>query len=365
MDLASLSAVKNWLNISNSAQDANLQACLTAASIFFLRATGRGVRDWQNTTASPFNQSVAFTEVYDGQSGDKLFLPNFPINSVSLLQVNSVQIQPSTQVGLPGYVIDDQGRALAIRCGGGGASPQTFVYIATFGNGYTSGAGGGRYLQPFGGGPQSIAVDYMAGFNAVPVTNDLETVMPAWAATTAYTAGQVISDGTFQQQAATSGTSGGSAPSWASQTGGITTDGGSGLTWVNLGVTQAPYTVILQAEVAYLSDQGVKYFVGGASLVPVLVAPTAGQYFLVAPGQYLFNAADAGAKVLVAYTLAGTPADIVLAVVQLVSLNYKRRDWIGQRAVMMKDVGSTSYTLLMDPNIRETISNYTRSSFST
>jgi hypothetical protein len=83
MDLASLSAVKSWLNITGTAQDQNLQACLTAASIYFLRATGRGPRNWQNVTQSPFNQSVPYSEVYDGISGVKLFLRNFPINSVS------------------------------------------------------------------------------------------------------------------------------------------------------------------------------------------------------------------------------------------------------------------------------------------
>jgi hypothetical protein len=364
MDLASLSAVKNWLNISNSTQDANIQACLTAASIYFLRETGRGPRNWQNVTASPFNQSVPYTEVYDGQSGEKLFTRNFPVNSVSLLQVNNVVVQPSSGIGMPGYAIDDQGRSIAIRAGGGGASPQTFAYVATFGNGQTSGAGLGGYFRPFSGGPQCVALNYMAGFNALSATNDLETIMPAWVASTAYTAGQVISDGTFQQQAATSGTSAASAPSWASQSGGLTTDGTNGLTWVNLGTTQAPYTVQIQAEVAFLADQGVKYFIGGASLTPVLVAPNAGQYFLVSPGLYLFNSADAGAKVLMAYNLAGTPQDIVLAVIQLVSLNYKRRDWIGQRSIMMKDVGSTSYTLDIDPQIKEVISLYRRSSFS-
>jgi hypothetical protein len=364
MDLASLSAVKNWLNIGNTANDANLQACLTAASIFFLRQTGRGPRNWQNVIHSPFNESVAYNEVYDGQTGDKLFLRNFPINTVSLVQVGTVVIQPSQGPTLPGYVIDDQGRALAIRGGGGGASPQTFAYVATFGNGYTSGAGAGRFFRPWASGPQSILIDYMAGFNAVPIVNDLETITPAWIANTAYIAGQVLSDGTFLQQAASSGISGPVAPPWSSQNGQSTPDGTGGLVWVNTGIAQAPYTVNIQAEVAVLSDQGISFFIGGGTLTRVFVAPAAGQYFLIAPGRYLFNAIDMGKQILANYTLAGTPQDIVLAVIQLVSLNYKRRDWIGLRSVAMKDVGSTSYTLQLDPAIREVIGIYTRSSFS-
>jgi hypothetical protein len=366
MDLASLSAVKNWLNISGTSQDQNLQACLTAASIFFLRQTGRGPRNWQNATQSPFNQSVAYQEVYDGQSGNKLFLRNFPINSVASLNVGTIAVQPSTGVGLPGYVIDDQGRAIAIRAGGGGATPQTFAYVATFGNGYTAGAGAQGWFRPFGAGPQSIAVSYSAGFNESAVTGDLETITEAWTATHAYTTGDIVSDGTFLQQATNSGTSGTLAPPWSAQNAGTTLDGtgATQITWINLGVAQAPYTISISAEVAVLADGGVTYFSSGIPLDKVLISPSAGQYFLVAPGQYLFNAADAGTEVLVDYTLAGTPQDIVLAVIQLVSLNYKRRDWIGQRSVAMKDVGSTSYTLLMDPMIREVISQYTRSSFS-
>jgi hypothetical protein len=259
-------------------------------------------------------------------------------------------------------VIDDQGRAIVIRAGGGGMSPQTFAYVATFGNGYTSGAGYPYGYKPFATGPQSIAVDYMAGFQEQVITGDLETVTSAWVANTAYTAGQVISDGAFLQQATNSGTSGALAPPWSTQSQGTTLD--NQVTWLNTGIASAPYTISIQSEVAVLSDQGVSYFSSGTALTKVNISPNAGEYFLIAPGQYLFNAADAGQKMLVNYTLAGTPQDIVLAVIQLVSLNYKRRDWIGQRSVAMKDVGSTSYTLDIDPNIKAVISAYTRSSFS-
>ena len=364
MDLASLQACKNWLSITGSTQDANLQACLTAASIFFLRKTGRGPRNWQNVTQSPFNQSVAYTETYDGQSGVKLFLRNMPINSVSSLQVGGTAILASGGVGLPGYVIDDQGRALVMRSGGGGTSPQTFGYVARFGNGYTAGAGMPWAFGAWSSGPQSIAVSYMAGFNAVPVTDALANITGAWGANTAYATNAVVSDGVFVQVALSSGTSGSVAPTWSNKAQGTTVDGATGLVWQNTGILGQPNTINVQAEVAILSDQGVNYFSSGNPLTKVLISPAQGQYFLVAPGQYLFNVADVGSQMLINYTVAGTPQDIVLAVIQLVSLNYKRRDWIGMRSVAMKDVGSTSYTLDMDPNIKAVISEYTRSSFS-
>lgn len=366
MDLASLQAVKNWLNITSSTSDPNLQACLTAASIFFLRMTGRGPRNWQNVDMSPFNQSVSYTEVYDGISGQKLFLRNFPINSVTSLSIGATAIQPSTGVGLPGYVIDDQGRALAMRAGGGGMSPQTFAYVGRYGNAYTAGAGAAYSFAPFGAGPQSIQVAYKAGFNEVEVVGDLETIIGGWVADTAIATNAVISDGIWLQIAQNSGATGATAPPWSSLSGGTTLDGtgGTQITWLNSGIASAPNTVTITADVAVLADNGVSYFSSGDPLTKVLITPAEGQYFLVAPGVYLFNAADAGKEVLIDYTLAGTPADIVLAVIQLVSLNYKRRDWIGQRSVAMKDVGSTSYTLAMDPGIREVISLYTRTSFS-
>jgi hypothetical protein len=366
MDLASLSAVKSWLGITGTSQDSNLQACLTAASIYFLRCTGRGPRNWQNTTASPFNESVPYTEVYDGQSGVKLFLRNMPINVVTSLSVGGQAIQPSTGVTMPGYVIDDQGRALVQRAGGGGASPQTFAYVARFGNGYTAGSGAQLAFGAWNSGPQSIAVAYSAGFIGIPVVDSLQAPVAGWEANTAYATNTVISDGINLQRATNSGTSGTLAPPWGNNQGDATADGtgATQITWVNLGITQAPNTIVLESEVAILSDQGVKFFSDGTALTKVVIAPAEGEYMLVAPGIYLFNAADAGVEMLVSYTPAGTPQDIVLAVIQMVSLNYKRRDWIGQRSVAMKDVGSTSYTLALDPQITAVISAYTRSSFS-
>lgn len=362
MDLCSLSAVKSWLGITGSTQDNNLQACLTAASIFFLRYTGRGPRNWQNVTKNPFNEPVTYLETYDGISGNKLWLRNFPVNSISSLVVGGYTVPQSTGPALPGWVVDDQGRAVAIRNGGGGASPQTFQYVGRFGNGYQAGAGGGGCWAPFGSGPQSIQVDYIAGFSTIAFTDDLETILAGWEASTAYVTGDQISDGTYIQQALNSGTSGTIDPPWA-ETAGINTLDGTGATqikWKNTGIAASPNTVTITQDATVLADNGVSYFSSGTPLDPVLIAPLVGQYFLVAPGIYLFNAGDAGQEVLIDYTLAGTPADIIFAIIQLVSLNYMRKNWIGQRSVSMKDVGSTSYTLLIDPQIREVMEFYKR-----
>lgn len=362
MDLTTVAACQSWGNFSGSSA-ANLQICLTAASIYFLRKTGRGPRNWQNVTQSPFNQPTPYVETYDGIAGDKLFLRNFPINSVSSLTVGGMVVNQSTSPTTPGWTIDDQGRAIAIRFGGGGASPDTFSYVGRFGNGYSAGYGGGRRMRPFGGGVQGIQISYIAGF-ITSIIDELYTVIPAWQPNTTYSTGDQVSDGTFLQTAASSGMSGALAPPWSANKNAPTKDGTIGLTWSNTGISNPPNTVIIPSQSPILADGGVRYFSNENPLQSVGNAPAQGQYVLLAPGAYLFNAADAGLVMDITYELAGTPADIVLAVMQLVSLNYKRRDWIGQRSVAMKDVGSTSYTLEIDPVIQECISNYTRTSLS-
>lgn len=359
LDLASLSAVKSWLSISGPASNDNLQACLTAASIWFLRQTGRGPRNWQNVTQSPYNEAVDYQETYDGISGSKLFLRNFPVNSIASLTVGypAFTIPASTGDNGIGYVVDDQGRSVAILGGG-----------AQFSRGYSGQAlsSGNLGWRPLAGGPQSIKISYNAGFIGVPVVGELHTIIPAWQPNTAYSTNDVVSDGVFLQTATNSGTSGTTAPPWSSLEDGQTIDdpGNNQIAWVNSGDVVAPNMVQIANDANTLSDQGVQFFVGGAALTKVLIAPAAGQYFLVSEGNYLFNATDAGKGVLVSYTPAGTPADIILAVIQLVSLNYKRRDWIGVRSLAMKDIGSTSYTLEIDPGIREVMELYKRRSLS-
>lgn len=358
MDMATLYAVKNWLGIMNNAQDANLQACITAASIYFLRMTGRGPANWQNATQNPFNEPVDYFETYDGNTGQKMFLRNFPINTVASLSVAGYSIPQSAGEQSPGYGIDNSGRAIFVRGSGYGYSG--IGGVSGFGN--VRGRGGFGSSRPFAAGPQTVQVQYNAGFTTIAYTDVIDTVVQGWQASTAVTAGEQISDGTFLQTALNSGTTGTVAPPWSATIGQQTLDGTvpTQVTWVNTGIAAQPYTIAIQSDAMILSDQGVSYFETGMPLEQVMVSPTVGQYFLVSPGNYLFSATDQGVEMLVNYTVAGTPADIILAIIQLVSLNYVRRNWIGIRSLAMKDVGSTSYTMQIDPAIQQVISNYTR-----
>jgi hypothetical protein len=360
IDLATLQAVKDWANITSSAGDSSIQRCLSAWSVNFLRMTGRGPRDNQIPTMSPFNQPVSYTEIYNGNGNNRLFLRNWPINSVSSLNIfgSAIPAQSVPGSGATGYAVDDQGRSIVI------------VNSAIGSSGFTLYAGGPGFPRLSGGGGfpngvQNVAVDYIAGFTLQTVAGALYTITQAWAPSTAYATGTVVSDGTYLQQAISSGTSGTTAPPWCVQGGCSTQDGPQpGLVWRNTGVQAAPNVVQLASDTAILSDGGVKYFSSGNPFMQVFVSPLGGQYFLTALGTYLFNAADAGQQVLIAYTAAGTPADIVQATCEAVSLNYKRQAWEGISSMSMKDVGQTTYTqFAMSKSVRDVVRNYTRSSW--
>lgn len=359
LDMASLYGCRTWLGgQANATSDDNLQACLTAASFYFLRYTGRGPRNWQNTTQNPFNETVDYAETYDGIAGQKLFLRNSPINSVSSLTVGGLSVSNSSSTTSPGYTVDDQGRAVVIRLGGAGQG-------YGFARGYAGPFRGGNTGRPFASGVQSIQVSYNAGYTPVVVDGELYDVTEAWVASTAVQTGDVVSDGVWLQQAQNSGTTGALKPAFSQSPQGTCTDGPSDpqITWLNLGQRAAPYTVVIQNDTTTLSDQGVKLFSDGTVFNKVTIAPQPGEYYLVAPGVYLFNAANAGNEVAISYTAAGTPADIVQAIFQMVALNYLRRNWIGTLQVAMKDVGSTTYTMQLDQNIRDVLEFYRRASF--
>lgn len=357
IDLATLQACKDWIGITNTAGDSNIQRCLTAFSLEFLRMTGRGPRNWQTATASPFNQPVVYSEVYDGNGSDHLFLRNFPITAIGSLTAYGSALQPQTSPGGSGYAIDNQGRSIVLVQNYVAFGPRFALY---------SGGPGFPLSSAYGGfpcGPQIIGVTYTAGFAVQSVANALYTVIPAWQAAHAYAAGVIISDGTFIEQAIASGTSGAVAPPWAGQQNGTTPDGTGNLVWQNSGIQAAPYTVVVQSDTVVLTDGGVKYFSSGIPLTQVFTSPAAGQYYLVAPGSYLFNAADAGVQVQISYTAAGTPADIVQATLEAVSLNYKRRDWEGISSLSMKDVGQTTYTqFAMSKSVKDVVMTYKRAS---
>ncbi len=92
-----------------------------------------------------------------------------------------------------------------------------------------------------------------------------------------------------------------------------------------------PYTVtVLQPQGIWSRDNGVTYAATGVALTPVTTLTGAGQYIVgpdSTPGLYTFDAADAGAELLISYSF--VPADLEEAVIQMVVERYAYRTRVG------------------------------------
>jgi hypothetical protein len=164
IDLTTLAAVKTWLGISGNTDDSVIADVITSFSAYVLRMTGRGPADGTIPATSPFNTPVAYDEFYDGSGSMRQPVRNWPIVSVTKVNVNGQDIPASTNINVWGYVIDGDASFISLR---GGYNPA----VATFQNyryqrdPYFSGPG-------FTAGTQNVEIAYSAGFAAVPF--DLE-----------------------------------------------------------------------------------------------------------------------------------------------------------------------------------------------
>jgi hypothetical protein len=93
-----------------------------------------------------------------------------------------------------------------------------------------------------------------------------------------------------------------------------------------------PFNVTVEQPMGIWSrNNGVKYAATGVALTPVATLTGPGQYIApmdASPGTYIFNAADAGASLLVSYSF--IPADLEEACVQMVAERYAYRGRIGE-----------------------------------
>jgi hypothetical protein len=364
LDLCTVNDLIQWIFGANSgitAQQAGiLQSALSALSLDVLRRTGRGSQNSSVPTQSPFVNVVSYNENYTGNGNELLGIRNWPVNSVSAVTVFGNAIQQSTVSTMPGWFIESSGRYLGARfCGAG--YPQSRWWTGGLAMGRAGLGSGGGWPQ----GIDCINVQYIGGFAAQPVSGELQTVpaLPAaWSASTAYANGAQIFDGANVQQAqlvqltAQSAVSGPATPAWSAVKGNITPDG-SYILWVCMG---KPYVVTVN-QLPWVSDEGVTYFSSGIALVPVAIAPSAGQYYPLGGGQYLFNAADSTREVQISYLTSGCPYDLRETMLRWVNLIYKRRGWEGLRSISQKDAGTTSYTGFdVDPSFEQVFANYRR-----
>ncbi len=125
-DLTTLANVKQWVNVSNSTDDALLTRLITSVSNF--------MQSWLNRQLNP----ATYSDVNDGTGGQRMMLTNYPVTAVTSLTVDGIPVPASSSPTSPGYTFDQYGVTLR----------------------------GGYY---FGSGLQSVSVTYTAGYASMPV----------------------------------------------------------------------------------------------------------------------------------------------------------------------------------------------------
>ena len=133
-----------------------LQGLITSASMKFLNETGRTLG---TEGTGPYAGIDSYQEVYDGAGGIRQFLVNAPIVAVSSLAIANTVVQFSTSFNMGGFVIDGTKASLSMRLGGG--NTVTLGYPGFYGT--------------FGSLPQSVFVNYTAGYDSIP--SDIQDTM--------------------------------------------------------------------------------------------------------------------------------------------------------------------------------------------
>lgn len=143
VDLTTLNDVKAWLQIqsANTDDDDTIQFLITSFSQYVLNRTG----------VASFNSVNQYTEIYDGNGSQRLFLRNYPITSIISVVVGSYQVSQSTSTSSAGLFIEQIPRSIAFRSGGVGWTTAVGIYPYTF--------------RP---GIGNVQVTYMAGYTSVP-----------------------------------------------------------------------------------------------------------------------------------------------------------------------------------------------------
>jgi hypothetical protein len=155
IDLTWLSQVKDFVEVSptNTKDDQIIANQITAFSQWVLTYCSR---DTLNSTST-------FTEVYDGNGSQRLFLRNSPIQSLTSVQVGPVVEPLSSGFATYGVFIEQSQKSIAFRQGYAG------TYTSTF---FPGGCSRGSFWKGLG----NVQVVYVAGYPAQTQSNELETI---------------------------------------------------------------------------------------------------------------------------------------------------------------------------------------------
>lgn len=111
----------------------------------------------------------------------------------------------------------------------------------------------------------------------------------------------------------------------------------------------------------WYSGQSVSYNLGGTLLTLVTNAPAkAGQYQIVAPGQYLFHPSDTGLQLQFSYTYLAIPGEIMQCVNEMIAFKYGNRGSVGIKTETV--VGAAIVSRLTDypDNVKKILCRYER-----
>jgi hypothetical protein len=131
-DLTTLPAVKQWLGLTSTSDDALLTRMISAYS--------QHLQQWISRDLL----SASYVEYYDGNGGNRLITPNYPVTAVSAVYVDGVSIPAASGVTGAGYRFSPDGIIL---------------------NGYS-----------FTRGMSNVQISYTAGFAVVPPEIEQATI---------------------------------------------------------------------------------------------------------------------------------------------------------------------------------------------
>lgn len=126
----------------------------------------------------------------------------------------------------------------------------------------------------------------------------------------------------------------------------------------NIPATPGPYTITLVQASLYIGGDVITHTSGGTPFTRVAGNPAAGQYSITPAGVCTFAAADQGVGITVGYQTLGIPGDLNEAVVELVYLRYKQKDWTGYKSKSLAGETVAFITADMPDTIRGTIDTY-------
>jgi len=142
-DLVLLDDVKAWLNmpLSNTNDDLVLQILISSFSDYVRQRTGR----------NNLSQIVQYTEIYDGNGNNEIFLRNPPIQSLISCTIGGYAVPFSPATNVAGVYITQELKSIAFRNSGWQLYPPSSIYPYCF----TPGKG-------------NVQVTYTGGYETTP-----------------------------------------------------------------------------------------------------------------------------------------------------------------------------------------------------